>query len=335
VDRLSRLELRLGHSRLAYCSWWFGGDLTGAALSEVALTAIVPAILALSTWWALPIARRLHSGFPEYCARPNAARRLSLPRDARALRALVPALLVGVHVLLTGVTALGLAPLLRQGALVVAINLFMPTAFRHFRRIRAVLALRAQEVRLADPRSPVLLLRSFADDDLVLPRPKIFSGSTTFIQLSLEEQIVAQLWEVGPVVAIGQPALETDPIGAARERIVGPLWQQRVEALMEESELVVVVLGQTEGLLWECEQLSRRRVPVLAILPPGDADILVTRWQRFASAYPAARDTVLDDGSELPLLIWFGVDQEPLILSGQPRDARSYELALALWRQNR
>jgi hypothetical protein len=50
-----------------------------------------------------------------------------------------------------------------------------------------------------------------------------------------EEAIVAHLWEVGLVVAIGQPRLETDPIGAAHERIVGPLWQPRVEALIEES----------------------------------------------------------------------------------------------------
>jgi hypothetical protein len=307
----------------------------GGPAVEVVLTSFVPAILAVSGWWALLVARRLHSGFPEYHARPHATRRLSLPRDVRALRALVPALLGGLQALLALVVALGLAPFLRHQALALSVSLFMPIAFRHFRRVRAVLALRAQEVRLADQRSPVLLLRSFADDELVMPRTTALSGSIIYIQRSLEEQIVAQLWEVGPVVAIGQPALETDPIGAARERIVGPLWQPRVQALIEESALVVVVLGQTEGLFWEYEQLSRRCASVLAILPPGYADTLAARWERFAAAYPAAVNVDIEAASELPLLVWFCADHEPLIVSGQPRDERSYELAFAFWCQNR
>jgi hypothetical protein len=168
-----------------------------------------------------------------------------------------------------------------------------------------------------------------------MKRTKAFLVNVNTTMLSLEEQIVAQLWEVGPVVAIGQPALETDPIGAARERIVGPLWQPRVQALIEESALVVVVLGQTEGLFWEYEQLSQRRVSVLAILPPCDANVLADRWQRFTTTYSPARSIVLEVASEVPLLVWFRTDHEPLIVSGQLRDERSYELAFALWRQNR
>jgi hypothetical protein len=163
-------------------------------------------------------------------------------------------------------TALALAPLLRQAALVAGVSMFGPMVLAQFRRVRAILALRAQEVRLQDQRAPVLVLRSFADDELELQRTLVISDPHFVRKLSLEEQIVAQLWEVGPVVAIGQPGLNTDPIGAAREHIVGPLWQPRVQTLIEESALVVVVLGRkTEGLLWEYEQLARRRVPVLVI----------------------------------------------------------------------
>jgi hypothetical protein len=74
---------------------------------------------------------------------------------------------------------------------------------------------------------------------------------------------------------------------------------------------------------------------VLAVLPPRDADVLTDRWQRFTTAYPPARHIVLDVASELPLLVWFPASHEPLIVSGQPRDERGYELAFALWRQNR
>jgi hypothetical protein len=303
---------------------------------DVVMTALVATILVASSCWALHFAHKLHSRFQGYPLPPHATRRLSVPRDARALRALGPALLGGLQVLAMLGAIVALAPLLRQGAISVSVSFFMPTALRHFRRIRAVLALRAQEVRLEDRRLPILLLRSFADDELAMQRTKARLVNVTKTALSLEELIVAQLWDVGPVVAIGQPALEVDPIGAAHERILGPLWQPRVQALIEESALVVVVLGQTEGLFWEYEQLARRRVSVLAILPPSDANILVDRWQHFAAIYPPALAIPLEEvTSELPLLVEFHADHEPLIVSGQPRDERSYELAFMMWRQTR
>jgi hypothetical protein len=313
---------------------------SGDSLDALAPDLVVPilgssTILAVSSCWALRVARRLHSRFPDYPLRPHVTRRLSVPRDARALSALGPALLGGLQVLPMLAVAIVLAPVLRQQAIPISASFFMPTAFRHFRRVRAILALRAQEVRVADRRLPVLLLRSFADDELAMERTTLLS-KTYVPKLSLEEQIVAQLWEVGPVVAIGQPALEVDPIGAARERIVGPLWQPRVHALIEECALVVVVLGQTEGLFWEYQQLARRSTSVLAILPPSDANVLAERWKRFMTAYPPAQTILLEEAaSELPLLAWFCADREPLIVSGQPRDERSYELAFMLWRQAR
>jgi hypothetical protein len=137
-----------------------------------------------------------------------------------------------------------------------------------------------------------------------LPFAPNFGGTLT-ITLSLEEQIVTQLWEVGPVIAIGQPGLTLDPIGAAREHIVGPAWQPRVQALVGESHLIVVVLGHTEGLFWEYEQLSQYLDGVLAVIPPGERPVLVERWQRFSSAYPPARRVVPEEQSELPFLVWF------------------------------
>jgi hypothetical protein len=199
----------------------------------------------------------------------------------------VPGLLGGLYVLAVLCTAILLAPLLRQGGLAAGVAMFGPAALAQFRRVRAILALRAQEIRLQDQRALILLLRSFADDDFEVQRTIALSSSDAVRpKTTIEEQIVAQLWEAGPVVAIGQPGLNTDPIGAAREHIVGPLWQPRVQTLIEESALVVVVLGKTEGLLWEYEQLARHRVPVLAIWPAGNASDLLNRWERFTAIYP-------------------------------------------------
>ena len=96
---------------LLLAGWW---SLAGESLDTVVLIAFVPTILAGSNWWALSIAHRLYSRFPECLSRPHATRRLSLPRDARALRAVVPGLLGGLYVLGGLCTALVLAPLLQQ-----------------------------------------------------------------------------------------------------------------------------------------------------------------------------------------------------------------------------
>jgi hypothetical protein len=308
---------------------------------EVVLAALVPTILAASSWWAFRIARRIDSQLPGRRIRPHATRRLSPPRDVRALRAVLPALLGSLMILLAllySVAAAALTGSIPAGTM-AGFTEFGPRASRHFRRVRALLALRAQEARVTDRRLPVLLLRSFADDELPMSRTKALPFAPQFRQhlkvtLSLEEQIVQQLWEIGPVIAIGQPGLDVDPIGAPRERIVGTAWQPRVQALIEESALVVVILGQTEGVLWEYQQLSQRTVPVLAILPPSDVGVLIERWQRFSSAYSPAATVVLDQGLEFPLLVWFRAPHAPLVVSGQPRDERNYELAFALWRQH-
>jgi hypothetical protein len=295
-------------------------------------------IVSPPSWWAFLIARRLQHQFPMRFVRPHASRRLSLPRDGRALRALVPAVLGSLEIGMAVAVAIAAAPLMQLGGFSVGFGIFGASIARHFRRVRAVLALRAQEVRLMDARAPVLLLRSFADDELTMARTKRLPFAPNFggklkIALSLEEQIVAQLWEIGPVIAIGQPGLELDPIGAPRERIVGTAWQPRVQALIRESQLIVVVLGHTEGLFWEYEQLSQHLVAVLAVIPPGERHVLEERWQRFSSAYSPARRVVLEEGLELPFLVWFQRNHEPFVVAGELRDERSYELAFAQWRQ--
>jgi hypothetical protein len=311
-------------------------------IGETAATVLMAIFLIVSPpcWWAFLMARRLQRQFPMRFVRPHASRRLSLPRDARALRAVIPAVLGSLEIGMAVAVAIAAAPFVQLGGFSVGFGMFGSSIARHFRRVRAVLSLRAQEVRLTDTRAPVLLLRSFADDDLIIVRTKRLPflpnfGGKLKIALSLEEQIVTQLWEIGPVIAIGQPGLELDPIGAPRERIVGTAWQPRVQALVRESQLIVVVLGHTEGLFWEYEQLSQHLVAVLAVIPPGERHVLVQRWQRFSSAYPTARSVVLEEGSELPFLVWFQRDHEPFVVAGESRDERSYELAFAQWRHHR
>src|SRR5262249_20204582 len=102
-------QMRRGSLLTTRCAAWtfsVGGlllvgwqSLAGKSPIIVMLIAFVPTILAGSSWWALHIARRVYSRFPEWLSRPHATRRLSLPPDARALRAVVAGLLGGLYVL--------------------------------------------------------------------------------------------------------------------------------------------------------------------------------------------------------------------------------------------
>jgi hypothetical protein len=170
---------------------------------------------------------------------------------------------------------------------VLLVNFFVISS-RLSRRVhesRALLAPSAREARDRDPRAPVLVLRSFADerqfaDDGSL---RFFSVSRSSI-LSFEERLTDRLWRFRPVVAIGMPGERRPAGGAARHYIDSASdgeWQSYVDRLARQCAMIVVVVGNTPGLAWEVDflldgELARR---ALFVVPPwmSDAD-----WAAFA-----------------------------------------------------
>lgn len=116
-------------------------------------------------------------------------------------------------------------------------------------------SLDARGLLAADPRPPVLLLRSFADDNRVLPSGDAPGwaghGARTF-----EEMITQRLKPFGPVVAIGRPGEEVPSAGAAREYLADDAWQARVEELVEQALAIVVIAGKTPNLGWELQRIE-------------------------------------------------------------------------------
>jgi hypothetical protein len=116
----------------------------------------------------------------------------------------------------------------------------------------------AAAAMLADPRKPVLFLRSFSDDQISLSKAKIpwlqrFVDPGAVVG-TLEELLVSEYADVGPVIAIGKPSDDPDdlpPLGAARQYCQGTEWQEMVRSLMQASALIVVGVGQSAGLAWE------------------------------------------------------------------------------------
>jgi hypothetical protein len=146
-------------------------------------------------------------------------------------------------------------------------------AWRIWRRAQRNEAPDAVEAMAADPRPPVLYLRSFQDDGA----PMLDDGGSTlarrFMALlapqSPEQELAIILGKVGPVVAIGKPGEPLPELGAARLYVDHSRWQAEVAALMSRAALVVVRVGASPGVLWEIDQalkvIPRQRL-VLTVL---------------------------------------------------------------------
>jgi hypothetical protein len=137
----------------------------------------------------------------------------------------------------------------------------------------------AADVREHDPRRPIVLLRNFHDDFLKLKRSmflstlyyQFFAGET----LTLEELIARKLSRFGPVVAVARPGQRLPPTGFARMWLSDE-WKDKVEELIHDARLVVLVLGEIrsseEGFGWELATVLKTLAPerVVVAVPPSE-----------------------------------------------------------------
>jgi hypothetical protein len=159
---------------------------------------------------------------------------------------------------------------------------------------KRLLVASADEALARDRRDPVLLLRSFGDDHIIIPDyipsapgstlglrldagderrssleallEALFPASSYGIDVAkerhrpgyFEELLVALITEEGPVIAIGRPGERLPPPGAARFWVSDSEWHARVDELIRRSRRVVMVVGDIkgeDGLAWEARRL--------------------------------------------------------------------------------
>lgn len=144
---------------------------------------------------------------------------------------------------------------------------------RRYARRRSTVSM--DQARLADTRPPVLLLRSFGDDQMTLGDAKVTPLQRFLDPLAiagtLEELLLREYQYLGPVLAIGKPSDALPPLGAARKYCHGDSWRDVVGSLMDEASLIVVGVGGSEGLAWEIALLRYKRLltKTIFILPPA------------------------------------------------------------------
>lgn len=290
-----------------------------------------PCWVLIALGWKAMKRRAAVAAIHEVLQRPWA----TVPRERRSRRARAW-FAAAVAVYAAGVVPTLLAVVAVGGHLWVAGVVYAPIAAvagRLWVRGRRLSALDVRQVRLLDSRPPVLLLRSFGDDNLPLEKRYrllsfLFSAREA---LTLEAFVVNQLWRFGPVIAIGNPTESLNPLGAAREYIPEDRWRSHVHEYLTEAKQIVSVLGASPGLMWEYEQLeaSGRDEGLLMVFPPRPPDELQRRWTIFQRASARSRSTFLqwEPFIGVPLLALLAPGG-PIVLYCKYRHELAYAAAL-------
>jgi len=147
------------------------------------------------------------------------------------------------------------APFVLYPALFAAILLLVAGARYAARRFTRV---SLERLISADPRPPILFLRSFRDDQVRLHKP----GGNPFRRMvsvgeprpTLDHVLLEQGTPRGPVIAIGAPG-KTPPFGAARAYVNDAEWRDTVAELSRKADAVVITIDETEGVRWEVQHL--------------------------------------------------------------------------------
>lgn len=136
-----------------------------------------------------------------------------------------------------------------------------------------------------------------------------------------EQLVIANVMnQIGPYVAIARPDERKAwrDVGAAKLEVADNQWQSVVELLITASAAIVIEAGNSEGLVWELEQVSKLAKPkkILILLPRSDSEYAGFR-RRMSEIFPISLPSI----RPLSPLMTFFQDWQPLILDEYISDA--------------
>lgn len=155
----------------------------------------------------------------------------------------------------------------------------------------------------ADARRPVVLLRSFRRDEWEIEHSSKWTSNILFHpdyyrskeKYTFEQALVEILEQVGPVIALGSPAEDAPPLGAARAYVASDRWQAEVLWFVENAALIVVLVDNTPSLQWEISAVSAHPTGLSRLM------LVIPPWARgdIATVHPpeAAQGAAKERGS--------------------------------------
>ncbi|MEL7370173.1 MAG: hypothetical protein AAFN74_14740 [Myxococcota bacterium] len=150
-----------------------------------------------------------------------------------------------------------------------------------------------QGVREWDSRAPVVVLRTFEQDDEQLPalvrHPLLRLPAGVSTERTLDEVLLEHASPYGPVIAIGDPRDPVPPLGAARIFVTEPGsgWQTVVTNLVHSSRAVIMCPNITEGVKWELDLVEQHREKLNLIYvanPELSAEVTAALFQQVLPA---------------------------------------------------
>ncbi|MEU7649232.1 hypothetical protein [Streptomyces huasconensis] len=158
------------------------------------------------------------------------------------------------------------------------------------------------------PHTVTLLLRPFHEDHRLLRDQQMFTAKALFkgwfsVGVPEEQKICNALDWAGPTIAVGTPGEYLAPDGATRFYLppIPGAWHAPVSKMMARARLVVVILGDSEGLAWELTEAFRVVPPqrlVLVVPVRGTSGYARLQQQLREAMRPHLRPT--DQVLELP-----------------------------------
>jgi hypothetical protein len=137
-------------------------------------------------------------------------------------------------------------------SLIMLVFVVRPLCANLVARGQALSQVDAMTVLATHPNPPILYLRSFKDDPLV---DTTTNPPTGFIPVAptYERRLSRLFRRLGPVICIGRPGENLPEIGAARFYVSDDEWQAAIGYFLPRAAAVILMVGSTEGLLWEIQ----------------------------------------------------------------------------------
>ncbi len=222
----------------------------------------------------------------------------------------------------------------RTGFFIVALVVLV-IASAPFALSRRVAQLSANVSLRSDQRPPVLLLRSFNDDRIKIRARRVFRHSF-FSRLRFgprdrfEEVVAWVLWRRGPVTALGEPGARLPPLGATRTFHPDDDWQSAVRDLIDAAAAIVVIVGNTDALDWEINQIRARGAleRTVFVVPPISGGRQRDRLRLLERKLGLARVLTRIEASTEVLTVQVASHGQWRVNTGRVRDDLSYELAV-------
>lgn len=203
----------------------------------------------------------------------------------------------------------------------------------------------ADRVLAEDVRPPIVYLRPFGAD-----RTEIARRMSSYVRVSpregfektYEERLARTLRTIGPFVAVGDPTERLPLLGAARMYADDDEWRATVGELMAEAGVVLLHVGEGNGLTWEFCHVIELDVPERMILSlpldgkrkePSRQERYDAFRRRFGDAFPRPLPEAIGHCQ----FLYFDADWTPRLLGerGTALPAGESEHARALRRLTR